>query len=288
MPFENPLRSLARSTAFAPLRKLRRSWQLRQNPIPMRNVPTMLAADEVAKLYELSRTLWNGSGVIVDAGCFLGGSTTALGCGLQANPALTAAPQRPLIETYDLFEIEAYTLGQFFPKTSRPGASFLPDWRRNTAFLGDLACPHVGDVTLQGWDGRPVEILFIDLAKHWTVSDHMVSTFFPRLIAGHSVVVQQDYLYESWNGWLHVTMELFAGHFEIIDAAKCGSVFFKYTRQIPAGRLSRDVFASLGRAEIRRLMALSIARFSGSQKALVERSAAHMESVLDAAHWPSR
>ncbi len=267
-------------------RRAARSIALLSLPAALRRVPTMLGIDELRMLHGLGKRHWANRGAIVDAGCFLGGSTMALGTGLVANPALNAAVARPVIETYDLFEIEEWTIGQFFPDHRKAKESFFAEWQANVAPLGDLVRSHPGDVTAERWDDRPIEILFIDLAKHWIVNDHVVRTFFPALVPGVSVVVQQDYLYTCWNGWLAVTMEVFADYFSISDTALSGSVVFRYDRQIPRNLIDGDVFASLSRSEIRRLMTRAIGRFSGHRRKILEASAAHLETVLDGAVWP--
>ena len=48
---------------------------------------------------------------IVDAGCFLGGSTAALLAGMRDRPEPWSGPP---LASYDLFRVEEYTLGKFF------------------------------------------------------------------------------------------------------------------------------------------------------------------------------
>jgi predicted O-methyltransferase YrrM len=45
----------------------------------------MLGPDEQRLLYSLARDTLTGAGAVIDGGAFLGGSTIALACGLEAS-----------------------------------------------------------------------------------------------------------------------------------------------------------------------------------------------------------
>ena len=111
--------------------------------------------------------------MIVDAGCFLGGSTLALASGLRANPRFPAASRRDVIHAYDLFVVEPWTIGIYFPHDMPHGMSFDLRFRENIAPLADLVAVHPGNVMKAPVIDAPIEILFIDLAKHWTVNDYL-------------------------------------------------------------------------------------------------------------------
>lgn len=254
-------------------------------PRTLQRVDTMLSRDELRILFGLGARHWEGRGAIIDGGCFLGGSTLALAEGIRANPRWAANPVRPVIHSYDLFEVEAWMIGLFFAPTVKAGDSFAPRYRTQIAGVADLVEVHEGNVMAHPWTGEAVEILFIDLAKHWTVSDHMVRTFFPCLIAGHSIVVQQDYLYDQWNGWLAVTMELFRDYFQLVEHARNGSVVFRLMKPIPPEKLATDAFQSLGRAEVAAYMDDAIARFGGHQRKMLIRSKRQLMGVLAEQQW---
>lgn len=260
-------------------------WRSAALPAEVGRAPTMLMRAEQQLLYSLARDYFRNEGVIVDAGCFLGGSTLALATGLRDNPRFQAAPRRPLIHSYDLFAIEPWTIGVFFPKGTPETDGFEPVFRDHIAPVADLVAVHAGDVTKAPVPDEPVEILFIDLAKHWTVSDYMVRAFFPKLVPGHSIVIQQDYLYHSWTGWLPVTMEFFADYFEIVDHTEANSVAFLYKKQAPAGLFARDVIQSLTRRQIRDLADRAIARFDSPQQKILIESRDQFQTVLAENGW---
>jgi hypothetical protein len=245
----------------------------------------MLMRTEQQLLHGLARDHFRNEGVIVDAGCFLGGSTLALASGLRANPRFQAAPRPAVIHSYDLFTVEPWTIGVYFPKDTPETMSFEAVFRENIAPFADLVAVHPGDVTQAPVPDEPIEILFVDLAKHWTVSDYVVRAFFPRLVPGRSIVIQQDYLYNVWNGWLPVTMEYFSEFFELVDHTEQNSVVFLYTQAAPPEAFARDVIQSLSRAEMRALADRASARFEPPQQQILRESRDQFQELLQQARW---
>lgn len=248
----------------------------RQQPLPTActKVPTMLIPEELRLLNYLAQDVYSGAGAIVDAGSFLGGSTVALAEGLRRNRHWTATSDKP-IHSYDRFEIEDWTRGLYFPENAPAGASFRDEFDRNIAPYADLIEVHAGDVLDHQWNGGPIELLFIDVAKHWTVCDWVTWQFFPHLIPGRSLVVQQDYLYHHWVAWLHVTMELYADYFEYVCDTEVNSAVFLNTRPIPPAEMRRYSVESLSVDERCVLMDRAAARFEGRKRDLLVSAKAH-------------
>jgi len=259
-------------------------WRGVALPAEVGRARTMLLKTEQQLLHGLARDHFRNEGVIVDAGCFLGGSTLALASGLRANPRFQANPRRDVVHSYDLFTVEPWTIGVYFPEDTPKTMSFEPVFRGNIAPFADLVAVHPGDVTKAPVPDGPIEILFVDLAKHWTVSDYVVRAFFPRLVPGRSIVIQQDYLYHEWNGWLPVTMEYFRDSFEMIDHTERNSVVFLYTQPPPEG-FSRDVIQGLSRGEMRALADRAIARFEPPQQKILRESRDQFQELLQKAGW---
>jgi hypothetical protein len=253
--------------------------------VPTMVVPTMLTFEERQLLYWLGSRWFRNEGVLVDAGCFLGGSTMALAEGVKANPQWRARPRNKVIHSYDLFQVEEWTVGIYFPKGTAPKSSFEARFRNNIASVSDLVEVHAGDVTAGLVPTEPIEVLFIDLAKHWTVSDYVTYHFFARLRPGTSVVVQQDYLYTSWNWWLHATMEFYADYFEIVGDTGINSVVFLYKTEIPAAKLKHNLIASMTRSELNSLIDRAIGRFEGAQRNILLQSKAQFESMMNEVGW---
>ncbi|MEL7229909.1 MAG: hypothetical protein AAGK38_08380, partial [Pseudomonadota bacterium] len=207
---------------------------------------TMLMDEELRMLYALGRDYYGGWGDIVDAGCFLGGSTQAMARGVLDNYLVHKNPRSKVIHSYDLYVVEPWTIGIYFPEGTPLGTSFEDIYRENIKDFSTLVEVNPGDVMVRKWPReKPIEILFIDLAKHWVVSDYMVREFFGSLVPGRSLVIQQDYIYHTCTGWLPVTMEYFSDYFELVDHTYRNSAVFLNTKKIPEELLNQNVIASL-------------------------------------------
>ena len=261
-------------------------WRSAVVPDDVNRVRSMLMPMERRLLYGLARDHFLNEGVIVDAGCFLGGSTLALASGLRANDRFRASPRRNVIHAYDLFRVNPWMIGDYFPIDTPPGTSFEPTFRTNIAPFSDLVAVHPGDVTDAPVPDSSIELLFVDLAKHWTLSDCIVRNFFPRLVPGRSVVIQQDYLFHAWSGWLPVTMEYFSEYFELVDHTPQNSAVFFYKRQAPPEAFARDVIQSLSAAEMRALSDRAIARFEPPQQLILRQSWKHFQEMLEQESHP--
>jgi SAM-dependent methyltransferase len=257
------------------------NWRDEPAVVATAGVPTMLVPDELRLLHHLTDRWWTGAGAIVDAGCFLGGSTIALAEGLRRNLARHGLPERPLIHTYDRFQVEDWTRGVYFPEETPAGASFRDRFDRNVSPYASLVEVHAGDVQDHPWEGGPIEVLFIDLAKHWRTCDWVTWQFFPHLIPGRSIVVQQDYLYHHWVAWLHITMERYAAHFEYVCDTGVNSVAFRCTSAIPPEELSRHTVGDMSTEEKIELMDRAAARFEGTQRELLVSAKQHFLEMLE-------
>ncbi|MEA2298791.1 MAG: hypothetical protein QOF77_1727 [Solirubrobacteraceae bacterium] len=231
----------------------------------------MLSLEERRLLYVLARDYVHGDGAIIDAGCFLGGSTIALAGGLAENPR---AERCPPIHTYDLFALDA-SYKHSYPGLVdgiEVGESMRP---RFEALLGPLLARvevHEGDICGERWSGDPVEVLFIDICKSWAINDHVVGQFFPALLPGRGVIVQQDLIHE-WLPYLTMTMGLFRDSFELIDAVPWCSAVYLCTRAIPAAEIPPSLDA-LPAAEKVALFDRGSEPFTGEYRAVIECSRA--------------
>ncbi len=237
-----------------PPKLYRRPWRDCQLSTAATAITTMLSVEERQALYWLTSSYYSGIGAIVDAGCFVGGSTVALAEGLQS----TASDA--MIDVYDRFEVEAYMNDLYFNDKPLPeGASFLWVFERNTQHVADRLRVHDGDLLRHGWSQDPIEIMFVDLSKTWDLNDFIVAEFFPSLIAGRSIVVQQDYVFAGCP-WVALTMEYLSDYFEPIGFAEYCSVAYLCRRPIP-----RDVspVSSIPIDRQLELMDRAIGRFLG-------------------------
>jgi hypothetical protein len=239
----------------------RRPWRAE----PAEDGPlSMLSGEERALLRWLTAHSFTGAGAIVDGGCFVGGSTIALARGLEASPARTPDTR---IDVFDRFKVEPYMTDFYFAGEGlHAGDSFRPIFDRNTAAFAHLLDVHEGDLADHGWDGRPIEILFVDVAKSWNLNDLIVRDFFPHLIPDRSVVVQQDLVF-ALGHWLPITMEHLAEYFEPVAFAEYNTVVYVCRQAVPAGLPPVSQLAASEKVD---LMDRAIARFRGYPRGYLE------------------
>jgi hypothetical protein len=218
---------------------IRRPWRDVVLPPDAVGIPTMLSKTERKLLYSLARDHAGGEAAIVDAGCFLGGSTAALLAGVRDRAQSWVGPP---VESYDLFRIEAFTIPKFFAtdRGARVGDSFRP---RFDAHVARFDLPHVvheGDITELGWSGGPIDVLFLDVLKSWEINDAVLRDFFPSLVPGRSVIVHQDYGYGD-TPWIPITVELLRDSLVLLDWMEWGSHVFFVERELPVEVLQNGV-----------------------------------------------
>lgn len=157
---------------------------------PALNVPTMLTPEEGLLYHWLGRRVV-GDGAVVDLGAYAGGSAARLLSGLAA------AGRGNLVHSYDRFRSSRAFWARYMPDEPLPAtddADLLPVVRRHLAPWDGQVELHIGDIGGQHWTGGPIEVLSVDAAKGSAMADHIAAEFFPALVPGRSILVQQDYL----------------------------------------------------------------------------------------------
>jgi hypothetical protein len=201
-------------------------------PVELTKVKTMLSAQELELLYALARDRYTGRGEIIDGGAFLGGSTLALSLGLRDNEKVLAKQGR--IHSYDRFVSDHFV--PRFVEGYPEGSSTRPYYDHVIADVASLVTVHEGDITTMPWSDRPIEILFIDVAKSWEINDFLLEHFFPRLIPGVSTIIQQDYHWPH-TPWLSITMELLADHVTYLGSMPWATAYYRWERALEPGEL---------------------------------------------------
>ena len=207
-------------------------------PKALRKYPSMLTEGDKALYFDAGRN-YQFKGSIVDAGCFVGGTTMSLVQGLLANPLLKEreGDVNKLIRVYDLFEIDDdYILEHLqrnYPKHDfSDEKSFLGVFNENMRQYAHMLDVRPGDVMAWGYpDEEPIEILGIDLCKALPVTDFVVRAFFPRLIEG-ALVIHQDFIHQ-YHPHIHLSMLLLEDYFDLdVEIKWGGSVSYRLKRPI--------------------------------------------------------
>ncbi len=218
----------------------------------------LLGLEERKLLYHLARDVFSGAGAAVDLGAFCGASTCCLAAGISDNQR---APQRR-VHSFDSFVASETYLVDFirdkFGEQIGPGQSFESIFRRVIAEYADRVEVHAGDLLEQTWPiDKPIELLFVDIAKTLALSGKVLTEFFPRLIPGRSLVVHQDF-YHPTAFYLPIVMDFLAEHFTIVETGRDSTVVFRLDSVIPRAKLERasryDFTFVQQKAALRRMM----------------------------------
>jgi glycosyltransferase involved in cell wall biosynthesis/SAM-dependent methyltransferase len=196
-------------------------------PKKLRKFPSMLTEGDKALYFHAGHT-YKGNGSIVDAGCFVGGTTMSIVQGLLQNPLFqnNSSSIEKLIRVYDLFEIDDdYILEHLqknYPKHDfTDEKSFLGVFNENMREYSHMLDVRPGDVIKAGYqDEQPIEILGVDLCKALPVTDFVIREFFPRLIEG-ATVIQQDFIHQ-YHPHIHLSMLILEDHFDLDTEIKWG------------------------------------------------------------------
>jgi hypothetical protein len=184
-------------------------------------VPTMLTPEE-ARLYHWLGRRVSGDGAVVDLGAYAGGSAARLLSGL----ALSGRGCH--VHSYDRFRSSRALWARYMPDEPLPktdDADLLPVVQRHLAAWTGRVTLQVGDIGETRWTGGPVEILSVDAAKGSAMADHIAAEFFPALVPGRSILIQQDYLM-SVQPWLPAQMVALRDAFlPLAHVPKVGLVF---------------------------------------------------------------
>lgn len=214
------------------------SYQL-TSPNSSVKMRSMLTRYELGLLYGLARNHYSGRGAIIDAGPLMGATTFSLARGLADNNRVDEDKKRNAIYSFDLFIADSYY--SRFLEVAPLTPTLLHEFMRINRDYLDYIVPHQGDFLQWKWPEAPIEILFMDLAKDWNLSDHYIQTMLPRLIPD-GVLVQQDYVH-FFEYWIHMTMEHFADDFDFCGAMYGATAYFRLKRPLSQKKCMVDLKA---------------------------------------------
>lgn len=197
---------------------------------PAASVPTMLTPEEGRLYHWLGRRV-SGDGATVDLGAYAGGSAARLLSGL----ALSGRDFH--VHSYDRFRSSRAFWTKYIPNEPPPetdDADLLPLVRRHLAPWKGRVTLHVGDIAERRWSGDPIEVLSVDAAKGAALADHIAAEFYPALVPGRSILIQQDYLM-AVQPWLPAQMVALRDCFlPLAHVPRVGLVFLAQARVTPA------------------------------------------------------
>jgi hypothetical protein len=210
-------------------------------------VRSMLSPFELALLYGVCRHNYRGHGEIVDGGPLLGLGTYALARGLAHNDHTADKYKR--IYSFDLW-LSAGFEGYTQDRGSSTGSVLERFLEVNRDYLDEIYLSP-GDLLTMKWETRPIEILFVDIAKSLDLNAWVLKNWFTSLIPGESILIQQDYVhFAEW--WIAVTMQYFWDYFERIEFVYGASAVYRCIRSISPNEVTK--FLKLSHADHTSLM----------------------------------
>lgn len=253
---------------------LSKPWNEADAPQEILDAFGMIGPEERRCFYWLARSCLSGEGAIVDAGAFVGASTLCFAAGAAA-AGRTRLNGGPIVHAYDYFSaIDAYVAASI-RKSFRPieqGGSYLDIFEAQTSAYAEMIEAHPGNFLEQRWSGRPIDILFIDVAKRANLNSHVIGEFFPHLVPGRSIVVHQDY-YHCWHPYIHISMEYFGDAFELVDEhVEYQSRVWRLVKPLPEEKIAHMRDYDLEKSE--RIALLD---------RLIEKSSEHARPMLEVA-----
>lgn len=207
----------------------------------------MTTHEEQSYFEEYARSMYSGSGEIVDLGCWLGSTTIALAKGLAENPSPEARSRT--VHAYDQFLWEQWmddcVRGADIEGRYKPGESFQDEFHKRTAPWADRIRVYGGDLCQIGWSGAPIEFLLIDAMKSWELANGILRDFYPCLIPDQSYILHQDFAH-YYTSWIHLIQYRLREFFRFVTAVPHSSSFvFAYVKPLPRELLTASYEPSL-------------------------------------------
>ncbi|MEM9395566.1 MAG: hypothetical protein AAGA38_17030 [Pseudomonadota bacterium] len=210
------------------------------------DVPTMLSPEERRLYYWVARHWAQDAGALVDLGAFAGGSTARLAAGLAARRGTER------VYAYDRFTVDEKNKARILYRQGVPefkGNDLKPLAEQYLRPWKDQIFLRHGEIQDIGWDGGPIEVLAVDAAKHAARLDIFASHFYPRLIPGRSILIQQDFL--AWNQpWLMLQMLKMSAAFHPIAYATNSTVLFMCTAPVTSALIASAEVGSCSDQEL--------------------------------------
>jgi hypothetical protein len=149
---------------------------------------------------------WDGRGVIVEWGAWLGSLTINYCEGLVLNPARAErgpilAERGPIAYAYDLFRWEEWceeqVQGTEHAGKLTVGAPFDAYFRELHRAYADFLDVRRADLAAVGWDGPPIQLIVNDAVKTLPIGANVFRRFLPALLPEIGLIANQDYLWPT-------------------------------------------------------------------------------------------
>jgi hypothetical protein len=200
--------------------------------------PGMISNAERALLFNLAKHYYTGTGLIIDAGVFLGASTVCFGEGIR-QATENGEKSKPLIWSFEKGVVRK-NFDRFVKRFKLPehtiGESFGQTLKNLTSSYSDSIKLHLDDILkYKHPSNQSIEIAFLDILKTEKVCKHCIEQFYPNLNVG-SYVIQQDYFFDQLP-FVKYMQEAFSDCFSFEGQVNSSAVF-KLVKKITSDDLS--------------------------------------------------
>lgn len=204
----------------------------------LQSVSSMITGPERALLYLLTKEHFKAEGLIIDAGCFLGGSTVCFAEGLHKNANLTDEQKKSVIKTYDMFKVWTFRAKRYMPEDYDIGDSFYDLFEKNIKGYEAYIDVFKGDLLKQEPINDCVEFLFLDVCKSWDLEKRTRHLFYKNLKPG-SLLIQQDFFVSEavWNIIMPYVMRDYITFIRGVD----NTALFLVNKEIPQELIEYDL-----------------------------------------------
>jgi FkbM family methyltransferase len=162
-----------------------------------------MISDEEKRYFRWIGRSYTGAGELVELGPWLGCSTNHIVAGLEQAPAFAGRK----LHVYDDFVWRSSWMDTHYDLPDRPEhhGDFKPIFERYVAGVADrIVVDKVKFVDFDGngslpqltWDGRPIEIMYVDCGRTFKANEAWWQLFSPHFIPGKTIVIMQD-----WQLW---------------------------------------------------------------------------------------
>jgi tetratricopeptide (TPR) repeat protein len=193
-----------------------RPWTALKLPSGLTGMRSMLSHEEKQYLTWLTAERYEGWGAIVDLGPWLGSSSASLAEGLRR----CGKPAK--VRSFDLFRWEPSYMEAIAHEQLPEGADFLPSFTREIGGYSPWIEARKQDLMQYSWQGGPIEILFVDAAKSWELTNAILRGFGTNLVPGRSRIVLQDFRYFETH-WLPLIFDSRPDLWQEIESVKQGT-----------------------------------------------------------------
>lgn len=242
-------------------------WNRIELPSELRRIPAMLSEEEKKYLVWTTAEAFEGWGAVVDLGPWLGGSTASLAEGLRRRGVSNK------VECFDTFRwVRGYMSSHDLPDLP-DDADFMHLFLQQVSPYQEWISPHRQDLSNFAWDEGPIEILFVDAAKTWTLTNSILSGFGPALVPGRSRVILQDFRHHRTH-WLSLIFDSRMDVWRERETVREGwTVTFTPLKPLfgPAGIHSDYSEESFPLASADQLLRARMARETGENRHLIHR-----------------